>query len=281
MQRRSALSLVALVACAILLAACARTVKVESGERVVDSNGRVVSSSIKVLEVPADQADKYSVVTRTVPADSSRLEQLYLSAQAAIASGDTTKAVAALKEIVKIDPTYKKAPAQLADIQAGRKPAADTTGTTKPSSPTTPPSKETSTGKIPVGPVTNLSGWVPETLMGFRGEPVTADVFTLSREYGTTSSNVIDALVVVVEQYKDASAAKKAVSAVVTDAYPASPSTFTVKGRSVRFGTDGHRFAVAVWNENGVVVAIEVSSKARKPADVKSTLESLVTALIR
>jgi len=124
--------------------------------------------------------------------------------------------------------------------------------------------------------VANLSDRVPATLPGYTSTPIVADVFTLTREYVPSSGGQTDSLVVVVEQYKDAASAKKAISNQVGRSYPVNASTFTVEGRSVRFGTDGRRFATVAWNEGGVLIVMEASSSSRKPAGLKSHLSALV-----
>ena len=106
-------------------------------------------------------------------------------------------------------------------------------------------------------------------------------MYTLTRQYLPAKTDPTDALVVVVEQYKDAAAAKAAIANDLGHSYPTNSSTITVSGRSVYFGTDGHRLAIVAWNENGVIVAIEGSSKTGKPASLKSHLTSLVAAIVK
>lgn len=134
--------------------------------------------------------------------------------------------------------------------------------------------------KKPVGPVAGLSRFLPDVLTGYKAQPVVADVYTLTREYIPTGGGDVESLVVVVEQYKDAAAAKQAI-AIIKSEYPVSPSSPVVKGRTLYFGTDGHRFGLVSWNENGVVVAIEASSKSRKPTGLKGALVSIVGGIVK
>lgn len=271
MSRRSTTAaLAALAVCVLALTACTRMVKVETGERLVDANGRIISSNVRVIEVPSDKAGMYSVVTKTVPSATAGLDALYAAAQAALASGDTTAAQRELQQVVKGDQKYRRAASQLAELNAGKKPAPDTTGA--PSS---------SGDRKPVGPVAGLSSWVPGTLFGFKGAPIAADVYTLTREYTPTSKSAADGLVIVVEQYKNAASAQAAAAGTISRDYPASPSTFASKGRTIHFGTDGRRFAVGAWNESGVLIVVEVSSGSRSPKSLVSTLRSLTGALIK
>jgi hypothetical protein len=262
-----ALATVALGGCA------AKMVRVETGTRVVCTYGETISDNVKVIEVPADKAAQYRLLTTTVTCDRHKhLEQLYDEAQAAIAAGQLQDAKAKLAEIVKADASFKKAQTQLTEIDGGKTPSSDAgTATPKPSG----------DGKQPVGPVANLSEWVPASLTGYSGAPIVADVYTLTREYTPASGSPAVSLVVVVEQYKDAASAKRALSQQVAASYPASAATVQVKGRSVRFGTDGHRFATAAWNEGGVLIVVEASPRSGAPAALKSHLTAIVGQIAR
>jgi len=273
MRCRLPIVLIGLALTALLLGGCQQKVTVETGERVVCTYGEVVTDTVKTIEVPADQADRYGVVERTVTCDRhARLAVLYAAAQAAIRSGDLKTAREKLSAVVAGDPLFLKAAAQLADIEAGRTPQPDGGG---------PSSGTSSGGKQPVGPVANLSRFVPDVLAGYKAQPVLADVYTLTREYVPTGGGDVESLVIAVEQYRDAAAAKQAIAATIKKDYSISPSSPAVNGRTLYFGTDGTRFGLVSWNENGVVVAIEASSKSRKPAGLKGTLVSIVGEILK
>ena len=269
----------------LLLAGCNRTVRVETGERIVCTYGEVVTDTIHTVEVPSDQAGKYKVVRETITCDRhKRLEALYAEAQAAIVAGDLKTARVRLAEIVTTEPTFRNAQQQLDAIDEGKTPTVDTSVSPSSGSTTTKPPATGGTpsqGQEPVGPVATLSTWVPDTLPGYTSTPIIADVYTLTRQYLPAKTDPTDALVIVVEQYKDAAAAKAAISNDLGASYPTDSSVITVSGRSVYFGTDGHRFAIAAWNENGVIVAVEGSSKTGNPAALKAHLTSLVTAIVK
>jgi hypothetical protein len=238
--------------------------------------GEVVSDSVRAIDVPADKASAYTVVTKTVTcAFHAHLEDLYAQAQAEIAAGQLAAAKTKLTEVVKADASFKKAQAQLDAIAAGKTPPSDTGASTP------KPATGGDSGAVPVGPVANLSDWVPSTLTGYTSTPIVADVFTLTREYDPKPGGPTDGLVIVVEQYKDGTAAGKAIARSVAFDYPVSPSTTQVKGRAVRFGTDGRRFATVAWSEGGVLIVIEGSSPSHKPADLKSHLLSLVGEIVK
>jgi hypothetical protein len=285
MSRRPILILIALLATATLLGACNRMVSVQTGERIVCTYGEVTTDTIHTIEVPASEAGKYKVIRMTVTCDRhKRLEALYAQAQASIVAGDLTGARATLSEVVRIEPQFKNAQQQLDAIAAGVPPVVDTSVSNQPTSTSatqTAGGSEPAAGKQPVGPVASLATWVPQSLPGYTSQPIVADVFTLTRQYRPAAGGPTDALVVVVEQYKDATAARNAIKTDLGRSYSVDASTATVNGRSVYFGTDSHRFAIAAWNENGVVVAVEGSSRSGKPATLKSHLLSLVAVIVR
>lgn len=275
MSRRIASLLIGALSLALLVSAGCRpaTVKVETGERVTCTYGHLVSQTVKIIEVPAADADKYGVVSRIVTCDRHKaLEKLYADAQAAIAKGDLKSAREMLAAILKEDPNFPKAADQTKQIDAGKKPTADTGGAAGGS---------TGGGKQPVGPVANLGAWVPGTLAGYTAQPVIADELQVTREYVATGSGNVESLVIVVEQYKNATAAKQAITTRIKRDYPVSPSAASAKGRALYFGTDGRRFALVAWNEGGLVIAIEGSAKDRKPAGLKAALTAVANAIIK
>jgi hypothetical protein len=292
MSRRPVLVLfvIALLSAGVLLAGCSRTVRVETGERIVCTYGEVVTDTIRTVEVPAAEAADYKVIRETITCDRhKRLEALYAAGQAAILAGDLTTARENLAEVVKTEPQFRNAQQQIDAIDAGQKPVVDTSAPKAPASGatsstpggTTPGGPTDSPGKEPVGPVASLSSFVPDTLPGYKSTPIIADVFALTRDYVPNAGGPTDALVVVVEQYKDATSAQNAIKNDLGRSYATSASTFTVSGRSVYFGTDAHRFAIVAWNEQGIVVVIEGSSRTGKPEALKSHLTSLVGAIVQ
>lgn len=258
---------------AAALSGCTRMVRVETGEVTTCTYGEVISNTVKVVEVPADKAGDYSVVTKTVTcARHARLEALYAEAQAAILASDLSTARAKLAEIVAADAAFRRAKAQLDAIDKGQKPVPDSGGTG---------GGTDSGGKLPVGPIANLAAFVPDTLPGYTALPITSDVFTLARQYAPAAGGPTDSFVIVVEQYRDATAAKAAIASAIAPGYGSNVSTVMIAGRSARFGTDGKRFATIAWYEGGVLIVLEASSKSRKPAGLKSHLVSLASAIVQ
>jgi len=269
-RTRAALVTLALLA-AVVLSGCARTVRVESGELVTCAYGEVVTNTVKVVEVPADKAAQYRVVSTTVTCDKHKgLEALYAQAQASIVASDLVAARLKLAEIVKADAAFRRAQAQIDAIDAGQKPSPDS-GT----------GGDNTGGKEPVGPIANLASRVPDTLPGYTAAPVISDVFTLSRQYKPAAGTPTDSLVVVVEQFRDAAAAKAALARNVSRGYGDDVSTVKIAGRSVRFGTDGRRFATLAWYEQGVLIVMEATSPSGKPESLKSHMVSLASEIVK
>lgn len=266
------------------LAACGqRTVTVKTGERVVCTYGEQVKSTVRTIEVPADEAKRYSVKTVTVLCPKHRaLEDAYGAAQAAIVKQDFAKAKTELEKVVKVDPTYRSAKKQLDDISAGRKPAADPgTGNTGGSAPSTPPTQTTPGAKDPpAGPVASLLVYTPDTLAGYRAEQVVADVFAVSRVYLPTSAATVSSVVVAAEQHRSTEAAQEWLRDNVRAHYTQSARNVRVGNRDGYTGTDGSRFAVIAWTEGPITVVLEADART-KPAEALAELQKLAAQIVR
>jgi len=295
MNRRIGLPLFTIAASVLLLftlAGCGqKTVRVETGERIVCTYGEVLTDTVKAIEVPVAKVDKYGIVSKTVTCElHRRLEVLYAEAQTAIAAGDLETAKIKLAEIVKADSSFRKAQEQLDAIEAGKTPAKDTNTAISPAETGTNAGTNTGTGTTggsgesepePIGPVASLKPWVPDRLTGYTATPIIADVYTLTREYKPGPSSPVDSLVIVVEQYANAADVKSAIANSIGSDYSENASNATVEGRAVRFGTDGHRFATVAWGEGGLLVVIEGGSEAGSPERLKSHLLSLVAEIVK
>jgi hypothetical protein len=84
---------------------------------------------------------------------------------------------------------------------------------------------------------------------------------------------------VVAEQYRDGTAAKSGLEFQCKRPYWSDAATLQVKGRTVYFGTDGRRFAVAGFTSGAQMVAIEMSTKSGKPEALKTDLTAAIQAL--
>jgi len=272
---RSAAFVVALAAILALTGCGEKTVKVKTGELVVCTYGETVSSTVKTIEVPASKAADYKVTTKKVTCARHRaLEAVYAAAQKAIAEGDLEAARAKLAEVLAMEPTFKKAAQQAKDIDAGKKPTADTS---------TGGSTGGNTGGgtgVPEAPVAGLAKWVPDTLAGYKADEVIADANALTREYVPSSSSKLVSVVVVAEQYKTAAAAKAAATDTIAKQYPTSRSNATAEGRTLLFGVKGSSFAAVAWTEDAVLIVIEAYAKSGTPSALKSDLQSIASAII-
>jgi hypothetical protein len=271
------------------LAGCRRTVKVMTGERVVCTYGEVVSDTIRQIEVPEADAGNYSTTTRTITCDRhKKLETLYALVQEALASGDTATAAKNLAEIVKLDPTFRKAAEQLKQIREGKKPKPDTSAPTPPgpgSSPTTsPPSNPGTTpgpSPAPGGPMENYRFLLPDALPGFSVEALSVEELALTRAYVPKDKGRYDQLVIMVEQYQSSAGAKQAIDTRMRPEYGSSGEDVTVAGLSGYTGVNGQGFLILTLDRSGVLVTFELHATGAKAADLKNDLKTIAAGVLR
>ena len=271
MKKRLILAVVLLAVTALAVTGCCEAkVKVRTGERVVCTYGETISSSIKVIEVPASEADKYKVKTRTVVCKRhSTLEKLYAEAQKALAAGDKETAKARLAEILAIDPNFRNASTQSSDLNAGKVPVPDTS---------TPPTSTPDPG-VPKAPVAGLAEWVPDEIAGYEAQPVIADELALTRVYLPKGGGSISSVTVVAEKHPTDSLAESAAKTLIASQYSANQGTLKIKGRTLRFGTYASYAAVS-WSEGAVQVTIEARAKSGAATALKAELQSIASAII-
>lgn len=277
MRTRSALFAVALAAVLALTGCGEKTVKVQTGERVVCTYGETISTTVKTIEVPASKAADYRVVTKKVTcARHKALEALYAAAQKSIADGDLAAARAKLAEVLAMEAGFRKAAEQAAQIDAGKTPKPDTGG-----GPATPGGSTETTGSgVPETPVASLAKWVPDSIPGYKADPVVADTNALTREYVPSGSAPVVSIVVVAEQFKTADAAKAAADDTIARQYPSSRSTVDADGRKLSFGVSGTKFAAVAWNEGAILVVVEGYPKSGSGSSLKGTLQTIASAII-
>lgn len=247
-----------------------KMVTVTSGEIVMCTEGEIVSDTTKEISVPADEVGKYSVLTRVETCDLHvKLAKLYDDAQKALAAGDLAGAKAALTEVLKLNATYRKAGAQLADINAGKKPAPDGT---QPARPDTGGQNPGTPGEeVPTGPILTLVSYTPDTVAGLVGQGLMADPFTLTRDYLPATPGTMLKAVIVAEQFKDTAAAKTELANVIKPSYPKQAATLTAGGRSVYYGVNGKVAAVA-FVEGSVLVVVEGAASGDDGSAVKAKI---------
>jgi hypothetical protein len=275
---------VLLLATAVLAGCGLRTVSVKTGEIVVCTSGEQVSSSVRTIRVPAKEAGKYSVKTTRITCEKhAQLEKLYSEAQTALESQDFKTAQTKLTELVKIDATYKLASKQLTAIKQGEKPTPDGAAGTPASAPATgtaPPGNQGKPGETakPEGPVASLLVYTPDSLAGFKAQPVGSDAFSVSRQYLPVAAGDIASLVVYAEQRNSDQDAKSWVSANVKQRYTQSARNVRIGKRDAYLATDGRRFAIIAWTEGPITVAVEADAGA-SPSSAFRQLQAVANSI--
>lgn len=250
------------------------SVEVTTGTRVVCKYNHPISENIKKIKVPADQASLYRVktVTRTC-AKHRQAEELYAQAQSALAEGDTKKAKTKLTEVIALDSSFESAAQQLETIERGKKPSADTTEN--------PPSKSPKPAEEPGGGgATALTEWVPSALKGYSAQAPLVEAMAVTRQYFPSSSNDVVQLVIVAEQYKTPTGAKRALGTEVKAKYTSDEAALTAGSHAAYYGTDGSRFAVIGFTQGAVMIAVEIGAKPGVDPDrLKGALVEIVEQL--
>ncbi len=251
------------------------TVTVRTGEIVLCTEGEVVSDTTESLEVRADEVKDFGVTTKVVTCDlHAKLAALYATAQAAIAADDLDAAKTALKEIVELDPLYRRASSQLTEIEAGNTPDADSAGDDGGTSGGDPadPGDEPGT-ENPVGPIVNLASFVPDTLTGFIGQGLIVDPLALTRDYLPTVAGDVAKLVIVVEQFQNAESARAEMEATIKPSYPNGAADVDVADGGY-FGSNRSVAAVA-FTDGPLLVVVEIASSDSDASSLRNTVIGL------
>jgi hypothetical protein len=266
---------VALVLALFVLPGCQQTVEVKTGTRIVCPYGHTDSSGVKTLKVPAEKVGEYQVTSEVrVCAMHAQAEKDYAAAQSAIASGDLTAAKAKLETVVKADPKFKKAASQLDEISKGGKPKPDSSGTNGGGGGDKP------TSENPAPPASSeLARWTPDAIEGWTAEPRGIDAVSVSREYLPAGGQKAVNLVISAEVFRTAKDAKAAVRNQIASAYTKDAATFTVKGRSITYGTDGRQFATAGFTSGPVMIAVQIAADGVDPNSLRPALEDALSRL--
>lgn len=258
----------------LTLGGCKRKVTVTTGEIIICTAGEIIEDNTEQIEVPEDEVDEYGVTTTVITCEThGSLGTLYDEAQRAIASGDLTTARERLATIVASDPTYRKAKAQLDEIDAGKTPAVD--AGSDPADGTTP---DDTGGEEPTGPVVSLTKYVPDAIDGYVAQGILADAASLSRQYLPTSDNA-DQLVIEVEQRVNADAAK-AQQAVIAGEYPEGATSKTIGGATVVAGARG-QFAAAVFVDGPLTIIVELHATGESGTDLIEAALAVVETITK
>ncbi|MDP2300712.1 MAG: hypothetical protein Q8M55_08365 [Actinomycetota bacterium] len=281
------LAFVLLVVLALPLAGCQRKVTVLTGEIVLCTAGEVIEDNTEEVQVPAGDVEQYGVTTRVITCDEhGDLASVYASAQKAIADGDLVTARERLRTIVATDPSYRKAAEQLAEIDAGSRPAVDSgsadagtdgTGGTG-GTDGTGGEEPTQPDETPVGPVVSLTRYVPDKIDGYVAQGIIADLAFLSRQYLPTAKTA-DQLVIEVEQHVNADAAV-AHQASFVEGYPDSATSKTINGKTVMAGVNG-QYAVGIFFDGPLTVAVELHATGSSGAAALDAVFAVVQSITK
>lgn len=256
-----------------------RTVTVRSGEVVICTAGEILEDTTQELEVPAGDVAKYSVTTKVITCERhGSLADLYAEAQRLIAAGDLTGAREKLASIADRDPAYRNTKQQLADIDAGKKPVADTSTPTTPATPDATTTPDTPGDGEVIGPIATLINFVPDVINGYSAQEIIVDPVMLTRFYIPVSKDV-DQLVITAEQTVDAKTAANAVDAI-KGTYPSNAGTVDLGGTNAYFGTkDG--FAAVAFTKGAVVVSVELHAAKGDGKTLKNVAVAVATAIAK
>ncbi|MDY0088504.1 MAG: hypothetical protein RBS78_08160 [Coriobacteriia bacterium] len=280
----TALVLIVLGVTLVALPGCKKQmVTVKTGEIVLCTYGETVSDTTEELDVPAGEVGKHGVTTKIVTCDlHQKLEALYEAGEKALAEGDEKAAERAFAEIAEADSTFRDAAAKLAALKGGKgdegskgsSPGAGAgeSGGTSPGQgqgSTTPSTPGEDSG--PVGPIANLTNYIPDRLPGFVGQRVFSDPFVLFRDYLPESRGRMVQMAVEVEQFKDNAAARHNVDIRVRARYDSNGQNIKIGSLEGYFGTR-QNFAGLAFTEGPVFVLMEVYTTSSNPAEHRDAM---------
>jgi hypothetical protein len=296
MLRRVLAIVLAVAVLPTALVGCQNKVSVQTGERVTCRYGDTIKDTVHTIKVPAAEASTYSVKTSFGLCERhERLLALYAKAQDQIAAGKFDSAKQLLSRVVAGDAAFGQAAAQIAAINAGKKPTPDRTvvqqptggGSTSGSSGSSTGGSGSTTGgtkppasDTPIGPTITLAQWAPATLSGFKTNATAADALSMSRDYvPSPASGSLEAVVIAVEQFSSG----KMASLALTDKmrrYDQGQKSEKVAGRNSRFGTDGREFAALGFVNGAMLVIIEGhTQKGVEPAALHDEIVAVAGTL--
>ncbi len=274
-------------------------VTVQTGEIVLCTNGEIVSDTTEEIEVPADEVGQHGVTTTVITCElHEKLASLYAAAEKALADGDMEAAERALAEITREDPGYRDSARLLADVRGGTAaagggaaggtdPGGTAPGTSEGSAPggtapggSSPGGSTPSTpddDDTPVGPIANLTGYIPDRLPGFVGQRIYSDPFVLFRDYLPESPGKIVQLAVEVEQFKDAAMAEGYLDSRARTRYSSNGQDLKIGSLDAYFGTRPDLAGLAM-TDGAVLVVLEVYTTSDNPAEHKDALVAAARA---
>ncbi len=201
-------------------------------------------------------------------------ERLFADAQAALASGDTTKATELLRRVLEIDPDNTQAKEALDQLRVVKEPGGSNGGDT---TRTPPPSTDPDFNKA----VSDLKKLLPADVPGYAmGTPVADKVLAnvpLDPASADTIGRVSRVLLTVVDR-GSAKAASQYVKNTTGVAFSKDSQTLKVDGASAYFGTDGVRLAAVAYSRGRYVFEVVVTSRGEPPRRLRDLSVVVATA---
>lgn len=286
-------ALIALSVALVALPGCKKQmVTVETGEIVLCTYGEIVSDTTEEIEVPAGDVARHGVTTKVVTCDlHQKLEALYDTGEKALAEGDKKAAERAFAQIAESDPGFRDAAERLTSLRSGKDGSAgagsggsagagaggSTGGSSGGGQGATTPSTPGEEGG-PVGPIANLTNYIPDRLPGFVGQRVLSDPFVLFRDYLPETRGKMVHMAAEVEQFKDNAAARQNVDTRVRTRYDSNGQSIKIGSLEGYFGTR-QNFAGLAFTEGPVFVLMEVYTTSSNPAEHRDAMLAAAKAM--
>ncbi len=283
----------ALVAVMLVAPGCSKQmVQVETGEIVLCTEGHVVSDTVELREVPADEVADHGVTTRVITCDfHEKLAALYEEAERSLAAGDLEAAKRAFEEIAEEDPSFRNTSSRLASLRAGGDgssgdaatapgngtPGGSAGGGSPGGSGDQTPGGDTG-GQDPVGPIANLTHYIPDRIPGFVGQSVTSDPFVLFRDYLPEQQGSIVQLSVEVEQFGDIAHARRMLDERVRRPFPTAGEDISIGSLEGYIGTRPNYVRLGML-DRGIMVSLEFYTTSDNPAEHKDAMIAAARAI--
>ncbi len=224
----------------------------------------------------------------------------YEQGVAALAAGETTKAVTLLGKAVKLDPDNSEAKSALAEAKSRQGSTGGTSGSGSNDSAGT--GSESSGGSAGEGSgsdsgsetsetaeqpqiddpvffeeIEDMKALLPKSVDGF-GLGTAAVSQGTAQVSGTPSDPAMSRAVWSVNDRESAKKAKSFVTDVSESLYKKDVAKVTIDGAHARFATDGTLFASVVYTRGRYVFEVVLTSTTRNPAELRSAAEAAAAA---
>lgn len=206
---------------------------------------------------------------------SQQSDQAYQQGQQALASGDTTSAIADFKRAVELDPNNAAAQARLTEVTTAQSSSSSSSSNSSSASKassskaaTTTPS--TSASDWTSKPVANLKTLLPSKFAGYvMGQRVIVTPDAVISATGASPTSQASHIEWTVHDRNSASGATAFVTTATTKLYPSDSAPVTVNGVAATFGTDGAQFATVIFRRGRYVFQVVLTAPAGSPGNLK------------